>query len=513
MKFKILFLGLLVSLFFGGKVEAYQVQPKFDTGKVWSSATNRGLNWFNWDGLSTSKVDRITLSLSNGSPDVSWKLTCWNKTQTQTRVSDTKIVTEANFYTFKFTDGFPENQLYFCTLGCVSGAKMCGYPDYKWHLNMFGANYDASPKIVPYGGDASPVVDYYLELFTVDDVVVPPFKIISPKDNEQAVKDSWITVSGTCPVNGENRIGLTNNCTDFSGIKYDLTCKDYKFTGQFYFNGLGDKRVVARDKESVSQDCADYDDLMDYKTLSPLEIINGYPNDWYFNFDYYNDYDIKRKSPNFDTALTLPLGSTSALFNFGFNYPSSSSLAGLAFNIKQYDENGTVLNANYHTKKLSEMADTWNYPVSLAATSTKPLHYVVQLTENGEMKRQYPFAIYVSDLNLNYNSDEMNYLFPRLVETLKQKAVFNYYFVFHDGFYNLFNSSIVTANDTALDFTVKSVSGNKEYNTELKIFSASDPTVKKFANGLRPYVTAILWLIFALYVVLRVGRLFGNNDE
>ena len=130
------------------------------------------------------------------------------------------------------------------------------------------------------------------------------------------------------------------------------------------------------------------------------------------------------------------------------------------------------------------------------------------------MKRQYPFAIYVSDIDYTYNSTENQYFFPRLVEMLKNKIIFNYYFSFHDGFYSLFNANSVVPNDTALDITFKSVSADKQYNTDIKIFSASDPSVKNFANGLRPYITAFLWLIFALYLILRISYLFsGSNSD
>jgi hypothetical protein len=82
--------------------------------------------------------------------------------------------------------------------------------------------------------------------------------------------------------------------------------------------------VIAREASSTSGDCVDYDNLMDFKTVRTIEIINGYPDNWYFNFDYYNDYDIKIKSPKFDTALTLPIGfNISAVLHFRFIYPAS----------------------------------------------------------------------------------------------------------------------------------------------------------------------------------------------
>lgn len=341
----------------------------------------------------------------------------------------------------------------------------------------------------------------------------PVFAITSPQNNDPEIRDTWITVTGTCPINGANRIGFSNDCLGFDKINYNVSCVSSTFSGQFYYDGLGDKRIIARDSSSVSGDCVDYDNLMDFKTVRTIEVINGYPNEWYANLDYYQDYDIKIKSPVFDIALTLPAGSTSSPFVFQFTYPATSTLANLLFTIKQYDNSGNLLNGSYATKTLSTMADTQNYPVTLNASSTLTLNYVVQLTDTGQMKRQYPFAIYVSDLIFVSNPIGTGFFFPRLVNLLKTKVVFNYFFVFHDGFYNLFNASSVAVSSTALDITVKSVSADKQYNTSILIFSASDPNVKNFANGLRPYITAILWLIFALYVLLRVSRLFSNNDQ
>ena len=355
--------------------------------------------------------------------------------------------------------------------------------------------------------------DFLFKIYSADPITIP-FEITSPLDNDPAEVDTWVTVTGTCPTNGVNRIGFTNDCLGFDKINYNVSCTSNTFSGQFYYNGLGDKRVIAREASSTSGDCVDYDNKMDFKTVRTIEIINGYPNNWYFNFDYYNDYDIIIKSPKFDTALTLPISSTSSLFTFQFIYPASSTLANLNFTIKQYKPDGTLLNGSYHTKLLSQMANTQSYAINLDASSTTPLHYVVQLTESGEMKRQYPFAIYVSDIDFTYNTTDNQYFFPRLVDLLKTKIIFNYYFSFHDGFYNLFNASSTVTTDTALDITFKSVSADKQYNTDIKIFSASDPNVKNFANGLRPYIVAFLWLIFALYLILRVSYLFsGNNQE
>jgi len=95
---------------------------------------------------------------------------------------------------------------------------------------------------------------------------------------------------------------------------------------------------------------------------------------------------------------------------------------------------------------------------------------------------------------------------------MKKKVVFNYYFAFYDGFYSLFNGSIPVSSDDALDITFKSVSGDGQYNLNVPIFKGSDPNVKTFTSGLRPYITAFLWLVFALYLVIKINGLF-NSDE
>jgi len=338
----------------------------------------------------------------------------------------------------------------------------------------------------------------------------PPFSITSPENGEIKIKESWITVSGTCPTNGSDRIALTNDCSDFSGLEYTIDCVNNHFSSDFYYDGISDW-VVAMETDSVAGDCVDYDDLMDGVNINGIEVIEGYPDDWYFNYDYYDDFDIEIVSPIFDMpALTLPLGSLGVDMSFSFVYPHPLSPF-LVFNIKQYDENGNLLNDSYHNKALYEMSDTSNYIVNLTASSS-PIHYVVQLLNDGDLVRQYPFGVFVSDLDLIVNPDEYRYLFPRLVEKLKKKVVFNYYFAFYDGFYSLFNGSIPESSDDALDITFKSVSGDGQYNLNVPIFKGSDPNVKNFAGGLRPYITAFLWLVFALYVVMRINGLFGKDE-
>jgi hypothetical protein len=353
--------------------------------------------------------------------------------------------------------------------------------------------------------------DIHFKVFS-DNPITIPFDITSHEAESFAIEESWVTVTGTCPVAGENIIGFTNDCLGFENINYDIDCIDNQFSGEFYKSTLSDK-LIAREISSQSGDCVDYDNLIDSITLSGLEVIEGYPDDWYFNFDYYNDYDIKIKSPVFDTSLTLPIGSESSFFTFGFIYPTSSALNNLNFNIKQYDENGNILNSSYHNKNLSDMASTWNYDVTLTASSTQSLHYVVQLTDSGEMTRQYPFGIFVSDMEFVYNSSDFDYFFPRLVEMLRTKIVFNYYFAFHDGFYDMFNGNYPAPENDDLDITFKSVSADGEYDLDIKIFSASEPEVKSFASGVRPYIVAILWLLFATYVVVRVTHLFSSDNE
>ncbi len=379
-----------------------------------------------------------------------------------------------------------------------------------WHNSPSGAQYLSNK--VTFDFDRAATSDSYFDNLIIGDYLVP-FAITSPANNEYVVDDDWTTISGTCPTNGSNEIGFTDDCLGFNNIVYNVACVNNTFTGNFYHRH-GNDQLIARDKHSVSGDCVDYDALMAQVGVRGLEIINGYPDDWYFDFNYYNNYDIKINYPTFDMpALTLPAGSTNALFSFAFTYPTSS-LANMNFNIKEYKSDGTLVNGAYHNKNLSAMANTQDYQVSLTASSTEDLHYVVQLTESGQMKRQYPFMIAVSDLSFESNSSSTpDYFFPRLVAELKKKAIFNYYFAFHDGFYNMFNAASTVAGSTALDLTFYSMSNNLQYTLPIKILSFSDKNVINFANSLRPYITAILWILFALYVFFRFSRLFGGGDE
>ncbi len=350
--------------------------------------------------------------------------------------------------------------------------------------------------------------DMLFKVFSADPIIIP-FDITSPVTSQEIINDTWVTVTGTCPINGTNRIGFTDDCLGFEEIEYETACVEHKFSAQFYHTSLSD-RIIAREKNSVSGDCVDYDNLMDYITVSGIEFVDGYPEDWYFNFGIYNDYDIVINSPSFDTLLSLPRGTTEKAFSFGFRFPTSS-LNNLTFKITQYDHNGNVTSENFHTRTLASMADTNDYTVTLTG-GTDTIHYVVQLLENSTLKRQYPFGIHVSDFTFVANPDEQDYFFPRIVEELRNKIVFNYYFAFHDGFYNLFNGQYSSPSLGALDITFKSVSGNGQYNIDMKIFSASDPRVRAFASGIRPYVVALLWLSFATYVVFRVTHLFSDNE-
>ncbi|MBL7058519.1 hypothetical protein ISS03_04225 [Patescibacteria group bacterium] len=329
----------------------------------------------------------------------------------------------------------------------------------------------------------------------------PPFLITSPVTDEMVINDSWITVTGACATNGSNRVGVTNDCSGFDDIDYNVACVDGTFSTQFFKTESSDW-VIAREVDSVSTDCVDYDELMDVVEVDGISLIDGYPEEWSFDYDYYDDYDIQINSPVFDTALTLPLLATSTDISYGFVYPEPLS-ANLVFNVKQYDENGSLLNGAYHNINLNTMSDTSDYSLNMVASSTSGLHYVVQLINDGVLKRQYPFGIYVSDYEVVVNPNDYDYLFPRLAEELKTKVIFNYFFAFYDNFQELFSASS-TASSTALDISFKSVSDNGEYDLDVPIFKPSESIIQTIMQDFRPYLVAFLWVGFAIYLFVRV---------
>ena len=329
----------------------------------------------------------------------------------------------------------------------------------------------------------------------------PPFLITSPVMDEAVISDSWITVSGACTTNGTNRVGLTNDCLGFNDIDYNIACTDGSFSAQFYKTDNSDW-IIAREIDSVATDCVDYDDLMDAIEVDGFYLIEGYPDEWSFDYDYYDDYDVRINYPIFDTALTLPINATSTDISYNFIYPSEE-LSDLVFNIKQYDSTGNLLNGVYYNIDLDLIASTSDYIVNMVASSTTSLHYVVQLINSGVLKRQYPFGIYVSDYEVVINPDNYDYLFPRLAEELKTKVIFNYFFTFYDNFQALFSASS-TASSTALDISFKSVSGDGEYELDVPIFKPSESIIQTIMQDFRPYLVAFLWVGFAVYLFVRV---------
>lgn len=349
----------------------------------------------------------------------------------------------------------------------------------------------------------------YVSMITVNSSPMP-LSISEPANHSDHIIDTELTVSGTCQTNGANQLAITSDCSSFANLNFNIACSNGAFTTKYFYNGQS-RFIAIVDKASVATDCVDYDDLMTFNEINGIQAIEGYPDDWYFNYSYYDDYDIKINSPKFDMpSLTIPITDNSVDMSFKFIYPMPLS-PNLVFTIKQYDKDGNSLNESYHSKALYLMTDTNNYTVNLVASSSA-IHYVVQLVDNGNLKRQYPFGVFRSSFDYVINPDS-KYLFPRLVESLKKKVIFNYYFSFYDGFYTLFNNSSSTPASDALDVSFKSVSANKQYNIDIPIFKGSDPQVKDFADKIRPYAVSFLWVAFALYVVLRISRLWNSNNE
>jgi len=409
---------------------------------------------------------------------------------------------------------------------------LTGINDSDWGLiiNDYGAYYtitavggDTTPEIVGYSCSGSCSIEKfafsqvgtrtepsYLDLYYMlyDDPSAPLFYITDPQADDYLLADFMVTVTGVCPTNGTNRIGLINSCSSFEQINYNIDCIDNQFSGEI-FKTRGQNFIVAREADSVSEDCVDYDDLMYMVGVHDFDLVYDDNDAWYQNMDYYSGYDITITNPDFDQALLLPNGTTAIDITFNFTYPLER-LSYLTFNIKQYLDDGTLLDENYYTESLSNMTDTASHIVNVEASATR-YHYIVQLLDETAIKRQYPFSVRVSDLDFIYSQGD-GYFFPRLVSVLKEKVVFSYYFTFYDGFANLFNYDFGDAPNSALNITLKSVSANGEYDLDVPVFSFDDERVISFTHSLRPYVVAILWLIFAMYVIFRVTHLFSDNE-
>lgn len=230
----------------------------------------------------------------------------------------------------------------------------------------------------------------------VDNSAPPVFAITSPVSQSAQLDGDYITISGTCLDDGEARIAFTSLCIWDDNLVYDVDCVGGEFSDVFHFQGVGETFLIAVDASSTASDCVDYDDKMDVISVDGFEAVEGYPSFWAFDYNYNSRYDIEIVSPpDFDTAITLDVASTSVDVIYSFDYPRPLSPF-LVFKIKQYDGNGSLLDDDYHSKQVNEMASTTSYSVNMLA-STTPYHYVVQLFERESLVRQFAFGVYSSD--------------------------------------------------------------------------------------------------------------------
>jgi hypothetical protein len=408
--------------------------------------------------------------------------------------------------------------------------------DYGWgesaNMEVY-THYDAGHVYVqqPLFWDTSltqtELIDMQTTLTTYDnadyEVFSVPMSIYYPEEGETVIVDDTVLVSGSCPTNGENRIAVWNGDVEYyeNGVErtggYDTDCVNHSFQEEIVLNSgvNGVPYIIAKDKDSVCTEITCSDDKEDVTEVDDLTVIEGEPpvDEWYDSNSYDQYYSMEVIGPDvFERpATTLPKGATSTDVIFNFHVPDTIE-PDVYFRVDQYDSEGNLIDGNYHDVPMDSIATSSldSYAVNFEATTTQMLHYSVKVEDNEGIRLQFPFGLAVSDYEY-IQPPEPDYMFPKTVEMLKNKVGFNYFFYFYDEFKRLFSADMSRADPKDLDFTLSAVSGDGEYDLEVPVFSASNKTVQSFADGLRPYITAFLWLGFAIYIVFRITHIFTDN--
>ena len=156
------------------------------------------------------------------------------------------------------------------------------------------------------------------------------------------------------------------------------------------------------------------------------------------------------------------------------------------------------------------------YTADLTATSTR-FYYIrmVDLSGNIWDSKLFTLNLYSSQNNLSTPASTADKLFAKTKAVLRTKLLFAQFFAFYDNLLAAVNATT----STPLTFTMKfpagaMTSGGVGSTTSATVLDLTSTSVPgQLATGFRPYMTAAIWIIFALYCFSRVKSLFGSDDE
>jgi len=333
-----------------------------------------------------------------------------------------------------------------------------------------------------------------------------------------------VLVQGNCYKDGINQLAIENSYA-LPIPQPTVDCINGQFGFIHYFGTFGNnKSICLVDKDDGTKyGCSTFNlyPTATYPTATPMSTpfisvskydsslgnFNLFGSD---NYDYYSG-----QSWGIYTTSTLPF----EVFTTGVSLTSTSTKLQVyevnssttPFSIINTLQDSTLNNITFNGPLQGQV-----YTTDLTATSTR--FFYVRMTDlSGNIwdSKLFTMNLFSSQNNLSTPASTADKLFAKTKAVLRTKLLFAQFFAFYDNLTAAINATTSTSLTFSMNFPAgpltSSGAGSTTPATVLDLSATSAPG--QIATGLRPYMVAAIWIIFALYCFGRVKSLFGSDDE
>lgn len=375
--------------------------------------------------------------------------------------------------------------------------------------------------------DSSTVQDLYNNEPIIEADLAQPVTIDFPTSTSTVVWDTPVTVEGSCPVNGDNRLAVFDGYYSDT-LEYDVDCTDGTYSTTQILHEPNEN-ITVQDKNSTCTDVTCYSIYDEAVTLNPYSAVDDTTAFYDEQFSEYQTWYVGVTQPDWsgqDESVVIETSTTTPIFKFhmingndGYFSEMSSSTD---FVINRYDNDGnfideyhrvqmnTITPDNYPDVQFTDTGIPYDYPVELIASTTDIIHYNYQVVDTsiGDTLYNYSFGLQYTE-QPGYTIQEPQTIFPITMSTLKEKMGFAWFFHFYDRMKKLLSKDFNTA--TSSDMIVNADVQTGDSTTTLPLMDTSIKPVQDFMNGVRPFMVTFLWLAFGIYLLYRLTHLFSDN--
>lgn len=350
-------------------------------------------------------------------------------------------------------------------------------------------------------------VDQHLDPYDLmgNDVPVGQITITDPADGQIINSDAY-TVSGTCPINGSNRLAIYGDDIAFGSQSFEFDCTAHAYSETFTFPHLGINAINVEDIANTSG-------LPNtYKKFVTVNNVSGNAG--------YGLTMIDPQCAN-NTCSNLE-ADNSWTFRIGYSLPNEDLRNQVTFEayscVGNFIDDCTVI-GGIDTLDVVD-ADQNNYVdvTPIVVHSTVVHYYKIVLGNDSLVKAGLNFTTIAGfgdgtikkhdpgETDLGVLGNTLRYLFVpnqkvlrQFVTTgdqLKTKIPFGYFYEVSDRLTN------VSATDPGLNLVVPIHLAGQDFSWTL--IDSSNNQISNVTNIMKPIITWVLWLGFIWYVYSRV---------